>query len=216
MKKILLTCLMLTFLLQAQAQDWMKKDRKRDRDKETDGVYSSNTNPYEEDILFNPYKNSFYWYLPPLYYQTFQAGYERFFINDFKRRSLHGSIGIILGSERLSSKDGFALEGQYRFYFDQFNPKIDMYGAPYFQYDNVGIERPNFDLETISSMSGGLVMGIKLFVFRQGIIEFQAGGGWRKSIIPKESQQFYERVKAWEFGFTGVFGRGTVAVGFAF
>ncbi len=212
MKKIILTILICFFTLNVHtvAQTWGGNDD------DDDTIRSTDTNPYERDFIINPYKNSFYWYLPPLYYQTFQVGYERFIVRDFKRRSIFGSLGIILGSERLSSKDGFSFEGQYRLYFDQAHEKIDLYGAPYFQFDNVEIQRKNEDAETVSSFSGGLVMGAKLFVFRQGIIELQVGGGFRKSNTPEDSQEAYDRVKAWEFGYTGVFGRGTVAVGFAF
>ena len=170
----------------------------------------------ETILIMNPYKNSFYWYLPPLYYQTFQIGYERFVNQEFKRRSILGIFGIILGSERLSSKDGFSFEAQYRVYFDVGNEKIDLFGAPYLQFDNVEIQRKNEDPEKVSSFSGGLTMGGKLFVFRQGIIEVQLGGGFRKSYVPKDSKELYDRVDALEFGFTGVFARGTVGIGFAF
>jgi len=214
MKNLILTIILLlcTSNLDLDAQSWrLNKEKKRG-----DSVTSTNTNPYNDLIIMNPYKNSFYWYLPPLYYQTFQIGYERFVNQEFKRRSIHGSLGIILGSERRSSKNGFLFEAQYRIYFDLRNEKIDLFGAPYFQFDNVEIQRIGEDPEAVSSFSGGLIMGGKLFVFRQGIIEIQLGGGFRKSNVPEDSKEYYSRVNSLEFGYTGVFVRGTVGIGFAF
>ena len=208
MKNLILITLILfcTSNLNLDAQSW----RMNNDTKQGESIKPTNTNPFERDIIMNPYENSFYWYLSPLYYQTFQVGYERFVNQKFKRRSIHGSLGVILEAKRFSRKDGFVLELQYRVYFDVGNEKIDLFGAPYIQFDKLEIKEQSNVPEKISSFSGGFTMGGKIFIFRQGIIELQLGGEFRKSTPNKLT------ATAFEFGYTGVFGRINVGVGFAF
>ncbi len=224
MKKLLI--LLLLFICQVSIAQ--RHDRDRDRhskdhhhhtDHDHDDHYDDGYHPYDHDDLYsNDYKNAMYWYLIPLYYSTFQVGYERIkTTEEFRRQGILYSLGIILSSNRRSNRNGVIGEIQYRFYFDQANHQLDLFGGPYAQIEKVKVENEELaTLDDILSLAGGLGFGAKLYVFNQGIIEVQLGGGVRYSNVPEERKEYYKDAKPWDFGYTGVLARGSVSIGFAF
>ncbi len=172
--------------------------------------------PFEDDLIENSFENCIYWSLIPLTYQTFQMAYEKIIIKDHKRRGIMVTAGIVLTNKVNDTKRGFVGEGQYRFYFNQFHEKIDFFGAPYIQSDNVTITRSSGVEDGIFSLAGGLVFGGKLYIFEQGVIELTLGGGFRNSWVPEESASIYQRSKAFDFGYSGVSPRIGIQIGFAF
>ncbi len=219
---------MLLFICQISMAQRYDRDRDRDRDRhrndhhhhtDHDDHYDDGYHPYDhQDLYTNDYKNAMYWYLIPLYYSTFQIGYERIkTTEDYRRQGMLYSVGIILSSNRRSNRNGVQGEFQYRFYFDQANPQIDLFGGPYAQLEKVKVENDEFEtIDDILSLGGGLGFGAKLYIFNQGIIEAQIGGGVRYSNVPEERKDYYKDTKPWDFGYTGVLARGSISIGFAF
>jgi len=183
--------------------------------------------PYGDDDVvmgnYSEYSQAIYWHLVPLGYNTFKVSYEKRKIVEGGERSWVFGGGVTLSNKLRRSESGYSFELQYRYYFDQVSPVFEMYGAPYAQFRKVtkerwirndsGISVQNFD--EISSYSAGLLFGLKFYLFQQGILELQGGGGFMISSLEEEALPFYGN-QPWEIGYTGIALRGAINVGFAF
>jgi len=185
--------------------------------------------PFDDDIDRGNYGNNgdytqaIYWHLVPLGYNTFNISYEMRKRVDGGERSWVFGGGVTLSNKLRRTEKGFLAEIQYRYYFDRMSPVFEMYGAPYGQLRQVTKERwirndsgasvQNFD--EISSYSAGLLFGLKFYIFQQGILELQGGGGFMISNLEDEALPFYGN-QPWEIGYTGIALRGAINIGFAF
>lgn len=183
--------------------------------------------PYGDDDVevgnYGDYPKAIYWHLVPLGYNTFNLSYEMRKVVEGGERSWVFGAGVTLSNKLRRTEKGFLAEVQYRYYFDRLSPVFELYGAPYGQLrqvtkerwvnDDSGMAVENFD--EISSYSAGLLFGLKFYIFRQGILELQGGGGFMISNLEDDALPFYGN-QPWEIGYTGIALRGAINIGFAF
>jgi len=171
---------------------------------------------------------------------TFELNYERFF-ND-KKQSIVISPALLLRETNPESLLGFKGNVQYRYYFTHlhesnnktwFLSNIGFYAGAYAQYlkaqeEYFGSYSDNFDYHTdlfeknISSVEGGVLLGIQIDIIPRFALDFNFGGGVKYADIEDTITPYlnpndhYNSYGVLDREFTGVVPRGSLQLGFNF
>lgn len=159
----------------------------------------------------------------------FQVSYERYFMK--RRHSVSISPTIILKSEEGDYREGWRAITQYRYYLSHLNEdngnrlwrfsNIGLYAGVYglyFDYKDIydvsyldadNIQKIVENERKITSIEGGLLVGVQLDITQRFILDFYLGGGIRNSetvnsVEFDESIYNPERGGIYPYGYIGV------------